>query len=177
LVARVGLLSEDILVESLTTLQEMVGPRVIAGIGSGDSLSAPENRAYGVEFAPVSERRALLSRCCGRLRDAGVTTWVGAGAGGAAPATLAMAVETGAALNLWEASPEQVASQANLCEVTWGGRLDTRTDTATGTGSKPPQPEKALSELATAGARWAVCAWPGSPEELAEVVAGSNRRQ
>jgi len=49
----------------------------VAGLGTGDSANRVENEAYGIRFAPVADRLASVAWCCGRLREAGVKTWVG----------------------------------------------------------------------------------------------------
>ena len=48
LVARVGLLPDAVLVHTLTSLQRIVGDRLIAALGSGDRLSAAMAMAVGV---------------------------------------------------------------------------------------------------------------------------------
>jgi len=56
LVARVGLVPDAVLVHGLVSLHRMVGDRLIAGLGTGDSLNREENEAYGIPFRPVAER-------------------------------------------------------------------------------------------------------------------------
>ena len=51
-------------------------------------------------------------------------------------------------------------------EVTWGGPLGDHVGRATST----------LTELAEAGATWAVCAWPESLETVAEAARTLRRR-
>src|SRR5687768_9169533 len=64
LVARVSLLPDAVLVHKLETVLRMVGPeRLVAGLGTGDKLSEPENVAYGLPYPPASERRAQLADC------------------------------------------------------------------------------------------------------------------
>ncbi|HVL28515.1 MAG TPA: LLM class flavin-dependent oxidoreductase, partial [Acidimicrobiales bacterium] len=77
LVARVGLVPDALLVHGMLTLHRILGDRLIVALGTGDSLNKDENEAYGRPFAPAAERLASLVACCGRLRAAGVTTWVG----------------------------------------------------------------------------------------------------
>ena len=57
----------------------MAPGRLIAGLGTGDSKSAAENLAYGVEFDPADERRLALRRSATALLAAGIPVWVGAG--------------------------------------------------------------------------------------------------
>lgn len=146
LVARVGLVPVDVLLAQYEVLGAAAPGRVVAGLGTGDALSAAENEAYGVPYPPAAERRAALRRCVRGLRARGIPAWVGAGAG----ATAAVAREEGASANLWSADPEEVALRAAQDEVTWAG----------------PAPEAPgtlgtlLGRLAAAGAAWAVVGWP-----------------
>ena len=147
------------LVHELASLARMAPGRFIAGLGTGDRMSAAENLAFGVDYPPASARREALRWCCRRLRTLGIPTWVGIGAG--AGATRAVAVEEGVAVNYWEAPVAAVAAETEV-EATWAGPL--------------PGEVRALSEslreLAEAGAKWAVCAWPSSLEVVAEAAAG-----
>src|SRR6185312_10035355 len=124
----------------------------IAGIGTGDSKNAPENAAYGVEFAPAQARREMLEELAEALVAAGVATWIGGGA----PETNAIARRLGCPLNLWAATPERVAAAARLGAVTWAGNLP-RDDLAAA---------RLLSDLAEAGASWVIVHWPGDARPL-----------
>jgi len=148
LVARVGLVPDDVLVGELLTLAELSGGRLIAAVGTGDHESAPENAAYGVDFAPAAERRARLEQVVARLSGAGVEVWVGGGA----PATSAVARRSGATVNLWGALPSAVAVLAAEGATSWGGNLPADVGAASAL----------LVELRDAGATWAVLSWPGS---------------
>src|SRR5207244_9335705 len=77
LVARVGLLPDAVLVHTLLTVHRMLGDRLVATLGTGDSSNRDENLAYGVPFPPKAERLTRLVECCRRLRGEGVRTWVG----------------------------------------------------------------------------------------------------
>jgi alkanesulfonate monooxygenase SsuD/methylene tetrahydromethanopterin reductase-like flavin-dependent oxidoreductase (luciferase family) len=153
LVARIGLVPDEVLMAEFAALSALAPGRVVAGLGVGDHLSAAENQAYGVPFAPVRERQASLRRCARALRELGVPVWVGGGSA----STVEVAYEEGAAVNLWGQGPEQVAEQARRSEVTWAG---------------PPAPSSAvpqlLAELDRAGASWAVMTWPVPLAVLAE---------
>jgi hypothetical protein len=140
LVARVGVVANDVLVTQFRALAEVAPGRVIAALGTGDRLSADENRAYGLPAWSASERRAMLAAVAGPLA-AEMAVWVGAGA----PATDQLARSIGAALNLWDRPGDQVAAAAGAGEVTWAGNA--RADL-------PAQ----LDELSAAGASWAVLA-------------------
>ena len=157
LVARVGLLPDDVLVAELVSLDLMAPGRLIAGLGTGDRKSAAENLAYGIPVAPPDARRLSLGDCARRLLAAGIPVWVGGGA----RATVELALDVGAAVNLWEGRPAAVAALRTRCEVTWGGPVPAGVAEAA----------EWLSELARAGATWAVCAWPESLQAVAEAAA------
>ena len=161
LVARVGLLPDAVLVHTLTSVARMAGDRLIAGLGIGDRLSRAENLAAGVPFRPADERRVALAGVCRRLRERGVTTWVG----GNAPATWAVARAEADAVNLWGVPIERVAAAANDGPVTWAGQVDLgATDDEALAGR--------LRAAADAGATWAIVApvggpWPEAVERIA----------
>ena len=168
LVARIGLVPDEALLAEFAALATLAPGRVVAGLGTGDHLSAAENDAYGVPPAPPEERRAALRRCARALRDAGITVWVGGGH----RRTIAVAEEEHVAVNLWGASPERVAEQARRCEVTWGGPAPPlEPDVLADAGREEAERRslrQLLGELSTAGATWAVFAWPVSLEALVE---------
>lgn len=152
LVARVGLVPDDVLEAEIHTLVALSGGRFVAGLGTGDHKSAAENLAYGVPFPSATERRARLAVLVERLRAEGVTTWVGGGSG----ATNLLAQRLGAVLNVWGAPPSTVATLACAGEVSWGGILP----------GDPSAASALLAGLAEAGASWAVVGWPGSVDPL-----------
>ncbi len=158
LVARVGLVPDPVLVAVMATLAALGPGRIIAGLGTGDHLSRPENEAFGLPFEPADRRRARLSRVAEALSGLGIPVWVGGGH----PRTVALAGPLGAAVNLWEGDPRRVAElTAAGVEVTWGGPV----------GGTAPEVADRLSEVAGAGATWAVCAWPDSLDAVAEAAA------
>ena len=169
LVARVGLVPDALLVHTLISLHRMVGDRLIAALGTGDSLNREENEAYGIAFTPAAERLASLGVCCRRLRVAGVTTWVG----GRSPALRHAAAEADG-WNAWGANVETFAREAATVAPgvarTWGGQvLIARTRPAAeaklGThghrrglvSGTVDDLRRHLDGLAEAGATWAVC--------------------
>lgn len=169
LVARVGLVPDPVLVHQFATVRRIVGPRLIAGLGIGDHLSRPENEAYGVPLRSVAERRAQLASVCRSLRGLGVTVWVG----GRAPATRAIGRTEAGAVNLWQVPAGEVAAEVSRgdAEVTWGGQVDLSPGSDSGSGLTT-----LLSELAGAGAAWAVVApvgvsWPAAIEALGAAAA------
>jgi hypothetical protein len=156
LVARVGLVPDAVLVAELLSLDQMAPGRLVAGLGTGDAKSAAENLAHGIPFGSPDERRAALRAVATHVLAGGVPVWVGGGA----PATTELAVDVGAALNLWDAPPATVARLRTRGEVTWAGPVP---------GDVARIVER-LEELAGAGATWAVYAWPESIEAVAEAA-------
>lgn len=158
LVARVGLVSNEVLVAELRSLDLMAPGRLIAGLGTGDKRSREENLAFGIPPGSPDERRLALRAVAVALVDRGIPVWVGGGS--TATTQLAIELGPGAAVNLWEAQPSAVAALASTCEVTWGGPIE----------AEVPHVVQWLEELETAGASWAVCIWPRSLEKLGEAV-------
>ena len=190
LVARVGLVPDAVLVHTLVTLHRMIGGRLIAALGTGDSLNREENEAYGVPFAAVADRVTSLVDCCRRLRAAGVTTWIG----GRSPA-VRMAAANADGWNGWGTDVPTWAKEAagvpHGGELTWGGQvLIGRTQAEADAklrahGSRPglvagtvDDLEAHIDTLAAAGATWAVCA-PldvGTDPDAVELVAEAAGR-
>jgi len=163
LVARVGLLPDEVLVRTFATVASMAGDRLIAGLGIGDRLSRAENRAHGVPFQPAAARRARLVYVCRELRARGITTWVG----GLSAGTRAVGRAEADALNLWGVGPGRLAAEPAGIAVTWGGRVDMAATGLAGT----------LARLRDAGATWAVVApvnaeWRRAVELLASAAEG-----
>jgi alkanesulfonate monooxygenase SsuD/methylene tetrahydromethanopterin reductase-like flavin-dependent oxidoreductase (luciferase family) len=154
LVARIGLLPDPVLVESLISLGSLSGGRLVAGLGTGDRLSRPENEAYGLPFDSADRRRARLEAVATEVRGRGVPVWVG----GNNPDMLALFRSAGIAVNLWECETSEVEElAASGVEVTWAGPV----------GRDRAAIDGRLEALARAGATWAVCAWPESLEAVA----------
>lgn len=156
LVARVGLGSSAHLLAGLRTLHALAPGRVIAGLGTGDKLSAAENEAYGLPYAPAAARRAELADLIMVLRDA-MPVWVGGGS----TVTHALTFSLGVTLNLWNRTPEQVAQAATQGTVNWAG-------------PRPDDLEGTLDALEKAGATWAVL----TPDvAITELVTWRARRE
>lgn len=170
LVARVGLLPDAVLVHTLVSLHRMLDDRLIAALGTGDSMNREENEAYGVPFRPAAERLASLKECCRQLRAAGVTTWVG----GRSPRLREAAAEADG-WNSWGSDPATFADEAATVApgkaLTWAGQVligRTRVEADAklrAHGSRPglvwgtvDHLVRHLDRLAAAGASWAVCA-------------------
>jgi alkanesulfonate monooxygenase SsuD/methylene tetrahydromethanopterin reductase-like flavin-dependent oxidoreductase (luciferase family) len=162
LVARVGLVPDDVLFEQFEALHHLAPGRVIAGLGTGDHLSAAENRAYGIPYPPAAARRTELVALGRRLRSRGLAVWIAGGVHARVEEPLA----AGAALNVWDQDPALVAERAagnDGLEVTWAG--------------PPPSAPLAptLAALARAGASWAVFGWPVDVDELAAAARAAVR--
>jgi alkanesulfonate monooxygenase SsuD/methylene tetrahydromethanopterin reductase-like flavin-dependent oxidoreductase (luciferase family) len=150
LVARVGLLPDEVVLASLGGLAQLAEGRLIAAIGTGDSSSADENERLGIPYPSAGSRRQHLAGVAGELRRAGIETWIGGGAA----ATNQIARATGSTLNLWGASPELLRrSAAAGYEVSWAGPLP-----------KDGSASSVLRSVAQAGATWSVWGWPQSLE-------------
>jgi hypothetical protein len=149
LVARVGLVPNDVLAAQFTALETLAPGRVIAGLGTGDRLSADENRAYGVPYPPAAERRAQMVALARRLRGTGIVVWVAGGRVGRTEEARA----AGAAMTVWESEPALVAARAgesDAVEVTWAGPAPANT----------PALRELVRSLHRAGATWVVFGWP-----------------
>jgi len=159
LVARIGLLPDEVLVEELCGVHALSGGRLVAGIGTGDRLSREENESYGIPFESAAVRRQRLATVATAVAGAGVPVWVGGGR----PEMVALARATGAAVNVWQVGAAPVVGLvAQGVEVTWGGPV----------GDTAEEAAAVLGEVADAGAMWAVCAWPESLEVVAEAASG-----
>ncbi len=157
LVARVGLVPDNVLVSQFGALSVLAPGRVIAGLGTGDRLSHTENEAYGVPAGSASDRLGALERCARILGSRGLAVWVG----GSSRRTQQIAEATGAAVNLWEAGPDVLREQARRSPVTWGGPVP-RVSAAPAEAAVDADELLAaqLAELDAAGASWAVFVWP-----------------
>lgn len=161
LVARIGLLPDDVLVDELASLHAISNGRLIAGLGTGDHLSRAENQAFGIPFEPAEVRRVRMGAVAVAVEARGIPVWVGGGL----PSTTELARTVGGAVNLWEAEATQVAEMtAAGYEVTWGGPV----------AGNVVQIEERLCELAEAGATWAVCAWLDSLDSLEVIAEAAN---
>ncbi len=163
LVARVGVVPDEVLVAEFLALERLAPGRVIAAIGTGDHLSFDENRAYGLGVGSPSERRAAVGACSKALLEAGLEVWVG----GLSRPTVAVAERSGAIANFWQAPVERVADEARRGPVTWAGMADPDGESgevdAEGLGA-------IVGSLARAGAAWIVFGWPVDLDALAQVA-------
>ncbi len=156
LVARLGLLPDQLVADSLVSLFELAGPRLLAALGIGDEKSVSENEAYGIDWPPLEDRRASLAAILGDLCSRGIECWVGA----TAPATLDAARAAGAAVNLWDVDLERLEFESTRGPATWAGPLPADAASAA----------RRLAELRDAGATWAIWGWPRSVELVTEAL-------
>lgn len=153
LVARIGLVTDDVLVGEFRTLSALSGKRVIAALGTGDRQSAEENLAYGVGFPSSAERRAALGAAAAALSAENMEVWIGAGG----ERTNAIARELGVTLNLYDAALSAVDTEARFGKVSWAGALPRERASAA----------VLLRSLESAGATWAVVASTNPVQEIA----------
>jgi alkanesulfonate monooxygenase SsuD/methylene tetrahydromethanopterin reductase-like flavin-dependent oxidoreductase (luciferase family) len=105
LVARASLRPAASLVAAFDTLARIAPGRLVAGIGAGDELSAPEDEAFGVVPA---DRLACLTEAVGRAVGRGYPVWVA----GPSPAVRRLAAARADGWNLWGGDPARFARLA-----------------------------------------------------------------
>jgi len=96
LVARVGMVGADEMVEQFRTLAAVAPGRAIAGLGIGDEIASAELTSWGLPIHTAAERREMLARVLEGLRGV-CECWVGGGA-----PSRDVARQHGAEVNLWE---------------------------------------------------------------------------
>jgi alkanesulfonate monooxygenase SsuD/methylene tetrahydromethanopterin reductase-like flavin-dependent oxidoreductase (luciferase family) len=195
LVARVSLFPDAVLVNMFSTLQRMIGDRLIAGLGTGDSANRDENIAYGVPFPPRAVRLADLRACCRELRAIGVRTWVG----GTSAEARAAAADSADGWNGWGTDAVAWTTLAADLPVrddfdrTWAGQvllgraIDDAADKLERLGTRPGLVHGTVDDLRRhfvalqeAGASWAICAPldvgtdPAAVEMVAEAAAAAT---
>ena len=149
LVARIGLVPENVLCREFRTLDTLSGHRLIAGDRDGRPSQCrreprlrdpPGNRRGTTACRPLRRRRISsepVSPC---------------GSGPARRPTNAIAREVGATVNLFGAGADRVAKLGRSGAVSWGGVLRRGAEEAA----------DQFRSLNEAGATWAVVGWPGS---------------
>ncbi|HVA52229.1 MAG TPA: LLM class flavin-dependent oxidoreductase [Acidimicrobiales bacterium] len=150
LVARVGLVGTEKLVEQFETLHALAPGRVIAALGTGDKLSEDEQVAYDLGYPSASDRRQLLRDAVVALSPT-MEVWCGAGS----KETDQLARDLGAVINLWGKEINVVRDVARGGPVSWAGPLNEDT-------------VQTLDALRDAGVTWAVASAPLSMDQLEE---------
>lgn len=156
LVARVGLVGTAHLVEQFLTLEALAPGRVIGALGTGDKLSVAENDAYGLARRSPDERRAMMAETARWLMGV-MPVWFGAGA----PATNVLARSLGVTVNMWNATPQELATAAAAGPVSWAGPA-------------PADLGATLDALAEAGASWSVLSPQVNIDDLAKWRRGNE---
>ncbi|MGH8991235.1 MAG: LLM class flavin-dependent oxidoreductase [Acidimicrobiia bacterium] len=167
LVARATLRPAATLAAALDTVSRIAPGRLVAGLGSGDEESDPENEAFGVQTA---DRLARLEEAVERIVGRGYPVWVG----GWAPAVRRLAAVRADGWNGWGGTVDgfarRVAEGAEAAEragrppaaveCTWGGLAVLGADEA-----------EAKAKLERLGGDRPGLVW-GGPERVAETLAG-----
>jgi hypothetical protein len=150
LVARVGLVGTEKLVEQFETLLQLAPGRVIAALGTGDKLSEAEQLAYDLGYPSAHDRRELLRDAIVALSPT-MEVWCGAGSS----ETDQLARDLGVVLNLWGKEMSFVREAARSGPVSWAGPLNENTG-------------ETLDALNDAGVTWAVASAPLRIDQLEE---------
>lgn len=164
LVARTTLRPPATLVAALDTVARIAPGRLVAGLGSGDDLSGPEDDAFGVD---VPDRLARLAETVALAAGRGYPVWVG----GNSPAIRRLAAEGADGWNGWGSDVaafarmvggvrDHLGRDTSAFACSWGGLAVV--------GATQAEAEKKLERLG--GSRPGVLC--GGPERVAEAVAG-----
>lgn len=179
LVVRATLRPPATLAVALDTVARIAGPRLLVGIGAGDSESRAEMETYGLPFGTEADRVCALRAAIREIRDRGYQIWVG----GRARHVGLIAAESADGWNRWGASAEVFAREMSevgplaerLCRTptqftpSWGGlvllgRTQADAERKAATRSIAPGvivggPERVAEQLRPyldAGARWLI---------------------
>ncbi len=188
LVARAGVRHAATLAASFDSLERLAPGRVIAGVGSGDRLSDPEQEMFGLPTGGMALRVGALERTIETLHGRGYPVWVG----GRSEPILATVAGLADGWNGWGLSPDAFAREVQRLRAacaaadrregevvpTWAGLVELREDRWDEARRRPdvlagPFESMAatLRRIVDAGARWLVLA-PVAPgrEENAAIV-------
>ena len=128
LVARIGVVPDQVLISQIRTAARLAGPgRFIAGLGVGDHLSDDEDEALGITRPSLDERFARLEVVATTLRSHGIDVWIGSRSRRGA----ALSAAVGAGRNLWDPTDQQLAEavlEADGRPITWGAQVEVTTD-------------------------------------------------
>lgn len=145
LVARVGLVPNPVLINHFVTLEKLSKGRVIAGVGTGDKMSAVENISYGLGYGSALERRRSLYWGARELQKLNIKVWIGGGS----EKTNQIATDLGIGLNLWSPALPYLSQQQNL-ELTWAGPIPK------GEGSAIQRATQHIFALSKLNVKWAI---------------------
>jgi alkanesulfonate monooxygenase SsuD/methylene tetrahydromethanopterin reductase-like flavin-dependent oxidoreductase (luciferase family) len=167
-----------VLGNALRTVQRVAGPRLVVGLGAGDSLSRRENESFGLGFGTLESRVGALRLAVEATRGHGYPVWVG----GEAVNVGHVAAEADG-WNRWGVPADALAREAaavrrmagalgrdpDRYDVTWGGLVvlgETDADAVAKAERLGPSPgtivggpervADALRAVAAAGASWAI---------------------
>lgn len=107
LVARATLRPPATLAAGLDTVLRIAGPRLLVGLGAGDTESLPEMETFGLPFGAEADRIMALRATLRVVRDRGYPVWVG----GRARHVGLVAAESADGWNRWGASVETFARE------------------------------------------------------------------
>jgi alkanesulfonate monooxygenase SsuD/methylene tetrahydromethanopterin reductase-like flavin-dependent oxidoreductase (luciferase family) len=167
LVVRATLRPPATLGVALDTVQRIAGPRLLVGLGAGDTESRAEMETFGLPFGTEEDRVMALRRALRELRGRGFPVWVG----GRARHVGLVAAESADGWNRWGGSPEvyarelsevrglveRLGSAPGLFTPSWGGLVVVGEDDADA---------KAKGERLQVGPQVLV----GGPEQIADRV-------
>lgn len=125
LVIRSGIRPAPLVAESIRTVNEISGGRVVLGVGTGDSQSAAEDAMFGIHRGDGAQRRRALEATVSAIRRKSVPVWVG----GRSREACAVAAECADGLNIWGTSPDrfrEVASTAAALRAEQSEQSDER---------------------------------------------------
>jgi alkanesulfonate monooxygenase SsuD/methylene tetrahydromethanopterin reductase-like flavin-dependent oxidoreductase (luciferase family) len=168
LVVRAGLRPPAVTARAVATLADLAPGRFVLGLGAGDALSAPEDRAAGLPVLDQDARRAQVVDVLDAVAGLGnpgadVPVWLG----GRSAAIQRLAGERATGWNAWEVDPDELRRGATVVaeaaaatgrpapETTWGGRLHVGPDDVESVAAQ-------LRAMAAAGASECVVALTGA---------------
>ncbi|MEY2426237.1 MAG: hypothetical protein QOI61_1809 [Actinomycetota bacterium] len=169
LVARIGVVPDQVLISALRTGARLSDGKFIAGLGVGDHESDAEDEALGIERPPLEERFARLEYVAATLKNEGIEVWIG----GRSRRAAVLAAAVGVGRNLWEPTDQQLVEaldEAEDRELTWGAQVDVTTDAGV------EDLAATLRALAAQGVACAVCAptKAGAPDAAERVMSAKK---
>lgn len=193
LVARATVRRPAVLRSVLDTAHRIAPGRVIAGVGSGDHLSDPENAMFGLPRGGESLRLSALEATVECVHGRGYPVWVG----GRSDRILATAAALADGWNTWNVSPgafrlemDRLLAACGVAQrkagdltATWGGLVELRESRWREAAERPDvlvgpfdRIAEVLRRYVDAGAGWLILAPlasadPEAPSVIVEVIA------